>query len=820
MDFGNPGEEGPKLDGSAKEAGPPADLVELLTEYHGLEQRPAQPDGGTPFIGPGDEVCRSIVVWQPSSNSLIGVQGGERLGLGKRGKDTPHADAIIALRHATFEDGGPSPDLLALMAEQDIWPQYELIDGEQAYCRYSPAAPDDKSHKVHTKLTRIDGGFRIIEAGPLTRIRNAGEAISDEAMRIALDGMPEPNDEQWLQAQRMDEALTEAEQAEAVAAKEEEAADRRVGLQSAPQQEPFQAEWFPAGPARDFIVAWAKAVQQDLSWIALPVLSALSAMIAGVFRLLVKPGWLEPPMFWSSLIGHSGTNKTQPLEAVFAPLGEINEQLIEEWMQEDRAYQEAKSLRDARLKASAKNREALDDDTPLTEPKLTRLVLTDLTMEAAAPILSDSPRGVAYVADELSGVWAGCNRYSRGSGDEARLLSLHSGVTFAVERKTGRRTIVCRRPGLVIAGGTQPLTFLQDFSEARKAKGLLARFGLTYPSRRVKTWQSEGVPSTVTAGWRWIVRQMHGLPFDPASGPLVLTLEPDAAAAYIEWYEDHNAQAATASGHLASSLAKIEAFPLRFAQSLHVLKAVQEGRPVPAAISGETMRQAIRIAAWQRRETWRIFILMESGRFLSPADEEDDAGRWLPAILAMAQGELINVRRIQTYGPYSLRMKSAPLRSLMEKCLSGKGGWVDQGRHDWKLDRCTAAAAAAVEPQNSAPTQVQQVQQVQQHESRPASAPSSAPPPAASSEVQQCSSRSSAAGRESPSEPAPQPEPPTAAPVRTLSPAERQALKDAARAATQAAIDAASAAPPSPKPPKPAPSVPRGFGFTQEGGAS
>lgn len=67
-----------------------------------------------------------------------------------------------------------------------------------------------------------------------------------------------------------------------------------------------------------------------------------------------------------------------------------------------------------------------------------------------------------------------------------------------------------------------------------------------------------------------------------------------------------------------------------------------------------------------------------------------------------------------------------------------------------------------------------------------------------------------------------QPEPPAAAPIRTLSPAERQALKDATRAATQAAIDAAAAksAPASPKPTKSALSAPRGFGFTQEGGAS
>src|SRR5207249_1962604 len=111
-------------------------------------------------------------------------------------------------------------------------------------------------------------------------------------------------------------------------------------------------------------------------------------------------------------------------------------------------------------------------------PNSVRYVVGDVTVEALAPILKANPRGVLLARDELPGWIRSFDRYANGKGgaDAAHWLSMHTGESLTVDRKTGMpKTIYVPSAAVSVIGGIQPGVLVRVMTPELRESGMLAR---------------------------------------------------------------------------------------------------------------------------------------------------------------------------------------------------------------------------------------------------------------------------------------------------------------------------------------------------------
>ncbi len=187
-------------------------------------------------------------------------------------------------------------------------------------------------------------------------------------------------------------------------------------------------------------------------------------------------------------MGQSGTGKTPSLDVVRRPLSvverslqpEISARQLAHETRVERAKAALKKWKDEVIAAVAakqppplKPAEA-QDVRPFTVP---RLAVNDCTVERLAPLLEARPRGVTYIADELSRLFQNLERYSGGS-DRSFWLECWDANSFVVER-LGRPPVILPHLLVGVVGGFQPDLLARSFDG--DSDGIYARFLYAWP---------------------------------------------------------------------------------------------------------------------------------------------------------------------------------------------------------------------------------------------------------------------------------------------------------------------------------------------------
>lgn len=222
---------------------------------------------------------------------------------------------------------------------------------------------------------------------------------------------------------------------------------------------------------------------------------------------------------------------------------------------------------------------------------------------------------------------------------------------------------------------------------------------LTYPPRRARVWNEEPDDGRTEEAYRRLVELLLATLFDLCAGPGILRLSEGAKAAFIEWFNAHNAEAAQTNGDEAASLAKVEELPARLAIVIHVVRAAAAGELPADEIDEEVMRNAVGIAWWQHRETRRILHLLTSGR-LTAADDASNLKRWEEALNRHALNGRLKVQDVRRKGPKAIRKGEAP-RQAIEACFGSRGRWEVDERTVFLID--APSASGRREPSPSRP---------------------------------------------------------------------------------------------------------------------
>jgi len=269
----------------------------------------------------------------------------------------------------------------------------------------------------------------------------------------------------------------------------------------------------------------AGAIQCAPDLIGIPLLVAAGAAIGNSHTLRLKTGWEERAALYAASIALPGQAKTPALELATEPVHKQQMRLRQKFKKEKKEYQ--KEL------ASLKK----DDPYP-KEPKLERVVVADITVEALGQILSDNSKGVLLKRDELSAFAQSLNAYKGGKGaDRQFFLSLWSGSQTQIDRKNMEEPLILDSPLLAITGTIQPDCMRALLHEENWDDGFLDRFLFAIPdSRPAGKWTEKIVEQDTRESVEKIFRRLYDLKMEKGQ-PVVIDFDKEAKALWIDWYD-------------------------------------------------------------------------------------------------------------------------------------------------------------------------------------------------------------------------------------------------------------------------------------------
>jgi hypothetical protein len=437
---------------------------------------------------------------------------------------------------------------------------------------------------------------------------------------------------------------------------------------AAPQYEPFPDDVFPKAVS-EFVRMAADSIGCDAGLIGVPLLSALAAAIGNTRRVQLKQGWTEPSILWTVIVGESGSHKSPAMEEAMRPVRARQQEAMKQYARAMLQYRQDLDAHELNSK-QWKRSQAGSSPTAPVKPIADRYWTDDVTIEALVQRLSEQPRGLLLIRDELSGWLSGFDRYNKG-GEVAKWLETHGGRGIIVDRKTSD-TISVPRAAVSIAGGIQPEILRRALSPQYLENGLAARMLLACPPRRLRVWTENDLPGNVRLAMEAVFDRLYSLGFvAELQGDLIpgaLLLDPGAKALFIKFFNEHGREHDALGGGLAAAWSKLEGYAARLAMVLHLTRWAAGDETVgdPQVIDDVSMKAGIKLARWFGNEAKRLYgMLAESG--------EEIVERHLTEHI-VSQGGSISIRDLARWGS-EYRAAGAAEAALERLVGSGIGRW-------------------------------------------------------------------------------------------------------------------------------------------------
>lgn len=440
-----------------------------------------------------------------------------------------------------------------------------------------------------------------------------------------------------------------------------------------PSFEPFPVDVLPE-PIRTFVSASSLAIGCDPSFVALPLLAVLAAMIGNTTRIQLKRGWTEPATLWTAVVGESGTLKTPAFKLVMKPLRDLQAKMLQDHEQAMADFERQVVEYDRDLSAWKRKKDGGEPPDKPEFPMPSRLVVSDTTVEALAPILLANPRGVLLARDELAGWLGSFDRYAQGKGSDAsHWLSMHGGESLIVDRKTGpNRTIYVPRATVSITGGIQPGTLSRGLVTEHRESGLAARLLLSWPPRMPKRWTEADIDSKLQEDLATIIQRLFELKprFDDEVEfePELARLAPDGKEVWIEFYNQHAQEQVDLDGDLSAAWSKLEGYAARLGLIVHLVRWAARDPTLEDVdeVDAVSVGAGVQLSRWFGREAKRVYAM------LSETDEQREDRRLIEWIYR--KGGQVTVRQCQQ-GHRTYRSRDAACAALERLVQLGHGYW-------------------------------------------------------------------------------------------------------------------------------------------------
>ncbi len=366
---------------------------------------------------------------------------------------------------------------------------------------------------------------------------------------------------------------------------------------------PFPVSSLPS-PVREYVAEGAEALECDPSYLALPMLVTAASAIGNSRRIRLTPTRSQPAVLWGGIVGDSGAGKSEPLKLATKPAWRRQRKLLKEHKAAMAAY---KADRAEWKKPSKDDR----GDEPEAPEPCQHPVCIDITVEALASRLEDTPHGVLVAPDELAGWFASFNQYKKGGADVPNWLSMYDASALKTDRKGGdKTTIYVPHAAVCVVGGIQPDTLARCFTPEFFENGLAARLILAMPPKRKLVWSEADICQSTRVAVDDLFSRLYALRQDDGPDgpePKMIDLAGNAKDEYIERFNRHAAEADNLHGAELAAWMKGVSLPARLVLIDHCVRG--EDGPIDL----ESVRNGIALADWFTRETLRVYKALGDG---------------------------------------------------------------------------------------------------------------------------------------------------------------------------------------------------------------
>lgn len=407
---------------------------------------------------------------------------------------------------------------------------------------------------------------------------------------------------------------------------------------------PFPLAVLPA-LVQVFVNEVAEAMASDVDFVAVGALAVASAALGSTRCVEARKGHMEHGNLIVVALGEPGTKKTPALKKAMAPLFE--------------AEQRVRAEHQRRMRDEPGNPAGIPEPVPT-------YIVSDVTTEALAEVLQENPRGVLYVADEMTAWVAAMNQYRQGGkgSDRQKWLSIYSGATLSI-RRSQRRAIYVPRPFVTLLGGAQPDVVGRLIGGQND--GFADRLLFAYPSGRRFGVSRKEITEDATSGWGKVVDELLSLRHDEGE-PVVMNLTTRALDAFEAWNVPFFAAAENGDipVFLEGVAAKAPGTVLRLALVLESMAwaAGEPGRGT--AITEEAVQGAIVLFTYFFAHAERVYRQYR-------ADAQDARVTRLLQWLANRNRKVVKPREVVQSGVAGLT-KTADARELMVRAAAASGG--------------------------------------------------------------------------------------------------------------------------------------------------
>jgi hypothetical protein len=417
-------------------------------------------------------------------------------------------------------------------------------------------------------------------------------------------------------------------------------------------------------PLQGYVLAASESINVDPAYALLPLLSSLGSAIGNSRSILLKRNFTQPPVIWTGIIGRSGSRKSPALNAgCFA----VMEHEIELCRQNRQAME--------MFENDMADWEAADRKTRGPKPSLpasSTCLMDNLTLEALADSMQANPRGVLVKKDELSHWFATFDQYTNAKGaDVSQWLSLHTGAFFGLDRRSDHRHYRIHQPRIALTGGIQPAVLKRTLTEDFFDRGLPARFLLANPPFKQDHWSEAEISERLQKAAAELFQGLWELRPETDEHkneqPVLLTLDADAKAEYIAYYNECGAVSAWGDEREEAAWNKLSGYAARLA-----LVGQLAYDPQSTVITGPVMGAACDLARWFGAEAVRIY----SGLVEKPEEREQ---RKLIEFIEVRGGAVTVRELMQSYRPLKNQKEKAEY-VLNGMAKAGLGTWVEVHR--------------------------------------------------------------------------------------------------------------------------------------------
>jgi hypothetical protein len=253
------------------------------------------------------------------------------------------------------------------------------------------------------------------------------------------------------------------------------AIDTAMNSVSVSSENQFPIDVFPK-LFKDLIIDLNKSLNFPIDYTGTAILTAVATVVGTSVKIRVKNNWFEYASLYSCIIGNAGSNKTHPVNTIFAPIKEFDKSNhdnftsgLTDWNKWDKMPKSEK-----------------EGTTEPSFPVLTKSILTNFTPEVLYKRLDENLRGCTVLSDEMATFFDGMNNYSK--GDQIGVyLSFWSNQSTTIDRIGNPIPLFIQNPYLSIIGGLQPRVLASSFPVQKMNNGFFQRFLFAYPDGTFKS---------------------------------------------------------------------------------------------------------------------------------------------------------------------------------------------------------------------------------------------------------------------------------------------------------------------------------------------